>query len=61
MKAGSPVNTVEGAAALVNAVQVPQGLRQHLLLDALHCRLPNTCTSKQQGWAGVPRLYIVIP
>ena len=60
MKVGSPVNAVEGAAALVNAVQVPQRLRQRLLLDAIHCRLPDTCNSKQQGWAGVTRLHTVI-
>ena len=40
----APVDAVEGAAALVDSVQVPQRLRQLLLLDALHCRVARACT-----------------
>lgn len=44
--AQSPVVAVEGAAALVNPVQVPQRAWQHLLLDALHCRIACACTMR---------------
>lgn len=40
-----PVCGVEGTAALVNSVQVPQRLRQLLLLDALHRRVPWSCAT----------------
>lgn len=57
-----PVCGVEGTAALVYPVQVPQRLRQLLLLDALHCRIPWSCAthetpSRRHHFAGI-RLFL---